>query len=66
MSTESDKCEELTRRVGNAEPHFCGRCKRQTRHTLIRDTEKITFGSNVYHFKLKCGECGNTDHLFSY
>ena len=64
MGAESDKYKELLKRVGNNEPHYCGRCKRKTDHTMIE--EKTGMMTVTHTFKLKCKECGYAENIFCY
>jgi len=67
MTVEYDKYVELLQKVGKPELMYCGTQKKETQHMYVQ--EKIPgdfFTSTVWHFDLKCKECGNTTRVFSY
>ncbi len=70
MSARSKKYEELTARIGNSEPHFCGVEKGTRTHTIIQQIETRTamFATPIdtYIFFLKCTGCGHTVELFRF
>ena len=67
MSEAKKKYEEFVRRVGNSEPHFCGRQQCQTQHLLIQEKEEAKWGEGAhYHFYLVCKECGLKAHIFEW
>lgn len=61
------KTEELRRRVGNTESHFCGRQKKSTPHIWIeKDITAIRFLTHRYSaFYLRCKEFGYTDEVYT-
>ena len=62
-----DKAEELRRRVGNTELHYCGQQKMQTQHIWIEvEKTEIRFLTHRYSsFCLKCRECGYVDEIYT-
>jgi DNA-directed RNA polymerase beta' subunit len=63
----TEKAEELRRRVGNSEVHFCGIQKKQTEHIWIEEpVVEVRFLTHRYSaFKMQCKECGNTILIYS-
>ena len=59
------KADELRRRVGNSETHYCGNCRKKTEHRWIEAAESGIVW-RTYYFKLVCKECGKEDVIYSY
>ena len=61
------KVDELRRRVGNSELHFCGKQKKQTEHIWIEEdrTEVGWINKNYSAFCMKCKECGHYEVIYT-
>ena len=67
MGVEYEKYKEFVGKVGVPDMMYCGVQKKQTQHIYIQDKVVADmFTSTIYHFDLKCKECGNTTRVFSY
>lgn len=62
-----NKADELRRRVGNSEIHYCGKQQKQTEHLWIEvPVTEVRFKTYRYSsFCMECKECGKRVEIYS-
>lgn len=66
MSAIDDKIEEMTRRIGNVELHFCekdGKTEHRWERVISGGTTDYK-SYDQYNYELKCLNCGRLDRIF--